>query len=167
MSVAGAGVAECPTCHTSPKYKRPHPPQWCSRYTTYPVLCPAALAHREILHLGMFQAPSPAGESAETAASLLSHTIHVSFTWPRVGHMLVGKKKNQKECWQTDLHYRTHLWIENRLQGSQPKCRYQQLLKIYLQKKPHTWKLPLSAGDTVPFWASFFSRALLEPSCSA
>lgn len=71
----------------------------------------------------------------------------------------------------SDLHYRMHLWIENRLQGSQSHCCPQQLLKRHLQKtknQNHTWKLSLSAENTVCFLLStFFSRALLESSCSA
>lgn len=140
MSVAGAGGAKCPTCHTSLQYSTtPRPlPALCSRHTTYPVLCLAALAHRA----GAGDAAAENVPSTHTllesqlqiAASLLSHTIHVSFMYDSDWPSHIRRKKRRKKFWWTVLHYRMHLWIENRLQGSQPHCCPQQLLKMHLQK---------------------------------
>lgn len=103
MSVAGAGGAKCPTCHTSLQYSTtPRPlPALCSRHTTYPVLCLAALAHRA----GAGDAAAENVPSTHTllesqlqiAASLLSHTIHVSFMYDSDWPSHIRRKKRRKK----------------------------------------------------------------------
>ena len=77
------------------------PFQLCSRHTTYPVLCLAALAHRA----GAGDAAAENVPSTQTllesqlqiAASLLSHTIHVSFMYDSGPRILGEKKKKEKK----------------------------------------------------------------------
>lgn len=114
-SVAGAGGAECPACHISPRYNttpRPHP-ALCPGHTIYPVLCSAALAHegwsRRYCNWECSKYPNLCWRASCRFQPLSYHIPSTSPSYMTLGgsHMLGEKKIATAD--KLDLHYRMHL----------------------------------------------------------